>query len=365
MKESPAWKRSKAEGAQPKGQEKPKEKAKVGASVLFLAISGFFWGLSFSIMVSMFGLWALSRWDLDALRVSFVMAAGSVVSVVTNILITPRLQQWSTEKFRGDRVRGIRFLSVITQFISSGCRYGMIVVPNTALKYVWGSIAATTVGRAFDSIGMPGRTTILGAITVASTRGQQFARVQMMTNLGRFVGPIVSGVLAEEGPKGDRDWGDPENLGHKGIEFYVWYLSVGASVLSACLLYFVPLPTPKPKEDVESIQRTGSAGGIPRLESGLQRLMGDPTCEDWVDEEGTEEDERALGRWLALLLRRRHYRWVSDRDEVLRMVARSIPTADSTDDHLGEIARVFEADQGCLEKSTMIQRQATSAAVED
>eukprot|EP01065_Artemidia_motanka_P014260 TRINITY_DN18219_c0_g2_i1.p1 TRINITY_DN18219_c0_g2~~TRINITY_DN18219_c0_g2_i1.p1 ORF type:complete len:601 (+),score=172.35 TRINITY_DN18219_c0_g2_i1:62-1804(+) len=350
LQESPTWQAARASGEHMDKRQKKAASAGVfsgGAAVGMLALSGFFWGIGFSVMVSMYGLWALSRWDFDALRVGFVMVGASVISVATNIFLTPRLQTSATKKLGGNRTRGVRAVAVVGQTGSAVARMGMIFVPNGRLSYVWGSITCTCVERGLGSIAMPGRTTILGAITEPATRGQMFAKVQMLVNLGRFVGPIVSGFMAEWGGDGPRDWGDPTTVGKKGIEQYVWYMSAACLFISALAMLVVPIKDAEPVA-AEPAQATIQA-------APLSGVLMDRTASGaaWIDEIGSEEDEREMGRWLIQLLRERKYKWISERDQVLRLLERVIPDPTKpTDAYLSEVADAFGLDEGLVEKST-------------
>merc|ERR1712107_776069 len=138
---------------------------------------------------------------------------------------------------------------------------------------------------------------IVAGLTDSTNRGTIFGQVQMMTNFGRMVGPVVAGHLAMR---------DPIVL--------PWVFSGVCSTLSGAMLLMLcrASTSTSEKKDREKIRMRGF--------STLQ----DCPCE-LEDEVGSAEDYQKVGRTIGDLLMRRHYRWVSKQDAVLEMIDRLLP----------------------------------------
>jgi len=126
----------------------------------------------------------------------------------------------------------------------------------------------------------------------ASNRGAVFAQVQMFTNFGRMVGPVVAGHLAEL---------DAVTL--------PWYFAGSCCMLSALML---------------PVLRRGTAPGTRerRTISGFTDLL---EGEVVFDETGTPEDYQRVGEFVGRVLQERNYPWVSHQQAVLEMLDRLLP----------------------------------------
>eukprot|EP00931_Biecheleriopsis_adriatica_P068155 TRINITY_DN42175_c0_g1_i1.p1 TRINITY_DN42175_c0_g1~~TRINITY_DN42175_c0_g1_i1.p1 ORF type:complete len:538 (+),score=52.39 TRINITY_DN42175_c0_g1_i1:69-1616(+) len=249
-----------------------------------LGFSSFLWGFVFGTRVSMQVVSLNAKLDWDALHIGYLYTALALLMLCQNFWITPRLQKWC----------GVVSLAVIGTLAQ-----GLLTVFAFAIaESTWLCISCLLLAN----VGFGTRNATSGTITARFTdqtnRGRIFAQVQMWTNFGRMVGPIVSGNLAVR---------DPIVL--------PWLASGLCTVLSALLLLMVRVPSTEaaPPPQTPLLHGMNEFTDLRDVSSSLEQ------------EVGSQEDYDRLGRHVGELLTRRNYRWVSKQKSTFKMLDRLLP----------------------------------------
>lgn len=215
-------------------------------------------------IVSMYAVYARWAFDLDSLHVGFATSLGAIASVATNIWVSPKVNDrfgnaWAS--ITGSLMVALGALLVLEQPLQVSLLGLMIAYQGMAIN-----ASAVACGGA--------------ALTDAQNRSTVMTGVRMLKSLGAVAGPIVSGILAGTDPR-------------------LPFVAAAAAALLAAMMQLAAL---RATEQVQALILGRRAVG---LESALLGPDG------WQDEYGTPEEIRDLGEFVADLLTKRHYRWVT------------------------------------------------------
>lgn len=231
-----------------------------------------------STLLSSFAIFMEAAYGFDALRVGFSFMAMGVVMMLTNVWFVPFLQK---------RMATTSLCAL--GFILNGGGLAIFV----CTRNMWLALALFTIASVGTGLRSATNSAVVAVYTTTLNRGKIFGRVQMYQNFGRMVGPICATHMAGHNPS---------------LPFMV----CGAFGAGAALLTLI---APKPREE-----------SPPVLEK-RPTLFG----EEWQDEEGSDKDVEALGRFVADLLKRRHYKWVSRRVQIEQLLETLLPELETRD----------------------------------
>eukprot|EP00747_Dinoflagellata_sp_TGD_P035249 gnl/TRDRNA2_/TRDRNA2_137752_c1_seq1.p1 gnl/TRDRNA2_/TRDRNA2_137752_c1~~gnl/TRDRNA2_/TRDRNA2_137752_c1_seq1.p1 ORF type:complete len:183 (+),score=32.90 gnl/TRDRNA2_/TRDRNA2_137752_c1_seq1:30-551(+) len=151
----------------------------------------------------------------------------------------------------------------------------------------------------------------------SSNRAAVFARVQIISNCGRLVGPVVAGYLAENDP-----------------DCAPWLLTGCVSVIAAAFFAMVKEQAPDSPAPAKRLPRSSSDLSVMDVE------------EDLEEEEGSPADYVELGEHVGRLLKERHYPWVSRKDAVHQMLDTMLPELKTKDqEHLLDLEKPSQKSQ--------------------
>lgn len=258
---------------------KDQDNGVVPFSVHLLGVTQFLNGIAFSCIVSCSPLMMMERLDFDGLRVGFVTTAGSLSMIAVSVWAIP----WAAGRVDSTH-------RIMAGLAGSAVGMLMLSVSYSACSVVCGTIIVFGA-MAMRSASM---TEMVGGFTDQSNRGKIFGLSQVYANVGRTVGPILATNMADR--------------------YGIGSAFVLGSTLTAVSAVFVILAARALKPKEQSIARRGSQYG-----------------EDWKDEVGSAADVEALGKHMAVLLARKHYKWVSNRDQVFRYLDQMIPELEIKD----------------------------------
>lgn len=279
LPETPAFLRSKAM-ANVKTDGPAQEDTNIPCPVYFTCASGFLGGMMMSTMISSFAIFMEATYEFDALRVGFCFMGMGVVAMMTNVWIVRFLQK----RMHATSLCALGYLINGIGLASFAC------VSNQWLALFF--FGFTSVGQGIRSAT---GSSVVAPFTNTGNRGKIFGLVQMCQNCGRMVGPIMATHIA----------------GHDvALPFKICCI-LGA--VAACMTSLIPKPSPK-QEIKAPLERKKTAFG-----------------EEWEDETGEEGDVKAIGQFVAELLTRRHYKWVSRRAQVEKLLETLLPELEIRD----------------------------------
>jgi DHA1 family tetracycline resistance protein-like MFS transporter len=285
LPETPAFLRTKqarkdaAEGKAPPDAGQP---VKTPFAVHILGFSNLLMGVGLSTRLSTYAILMKDSFEWTALEIGFNFMAGSLVMMLTNIFICPRITKIMGEA--GSLAFG-RLLQAIG-YIGFALSHEIWI---TLIFYVFVSVG--------DGINFAMTNAYLANFTHPTNRGAVFGTAAVYMNLGRMIGPVSSTHLAAYFGSGT-----PGAFGAGASFVMASLVSLVGSVLPLAVVRL------QPKKSKPLLQKRDSAYG-----------------DDWVDEEGTNQDYEALGRHVAGILKRKHYKWVSRREEVELFLDTAIP----------------------------------------
>eukprot|EP00450_Noctiluca_scintillans_P003708 CAMPEP_0194495426 /NCGR_PEP_ID=MMETSP0253-20130528/13021_1 /TAXON_ID=2966 /ORGANISM="Noctiluca scintillans" /LENGTH=512 /DNA_ID=CAMNT_0039336677 /DNA_START=67 /DNA_END=1605 /DNA_ORIENTATION=+ len=285
LPETPAFLRTKQarkDAAEGKASPNAGEQVKIPLAVHLLGFSNLLMGMGLSTRLSTYAILMKDVFEWSALEIGFNFMAGSLVMMFTNIFICPRITKTLGEA-------GSLAFGRVLQAIG----YVGIAVSG----HLWITLVFYAVVSVGDGINFAMTNAYLANFTHPTNRGAVFGAAAVYLNLGRMLGPVTSTHLASYFGSGT-----PGAFG------------AGASFVMAA-----------------SVSAVGSV--IPLMVIRLQPQKGKPLLEkrdsaygdDWVDEEGANQDYEALGRKVAAMLQKKHYKWVSRREEVELFLDTIIP----------------------------------------
>mmetsp|Transcript_56564 Transcript_56564/g.132695 ORF Transcript_56564/g.132695 Transcript_56564/m.132695 type:complete len:508 (+) Transcript_56564:76-1599(+) len=256
----------------------------VPSVVYILGFGQFLGGIGFSTMLSSYAVFMLARFDFDTLRVGFSFMAGSIVMMMVNVWGVPFCK---------------KHFSIAKSIVLGGLinSFGFFMFAHN--DELWLCLFFFIMSMGGNALRGANSTAYLGSFSDSSNRGAVFGVSQMMMNAGRVVGPIVATHLA--------DWYGV------GVPFY---LAGSMSGFSALLVLWVD-----------------SVASLPPKELSEPMLKKQATSfgSDWKDEHGTHKEVEDLGNFVADLLSKRHYQWVSKKAEVEALLDKLLPELQTTD----------------------------------
>jgi len=288
LPETPAFLKIKQERQEAKPGEQP-EKAKTPWVVHLIGFSSLVSGFVMSTRLVCCAILLRDRYQWDALRVGFLFAAVAILMMASTAFICPLLR----------KLMPLAGMLTLGRIVAGLCYLSFVMwLPLPVILVLFGVIGLG------DGITSASFMAYVVGFTQASNRGTILGTVQAYQNLGRMLGPVVATHLAQYFGAGT----GPDALG-AGAAFGV---AGGLCLVTAA----VPLIADRCKPVAKGAQ-------IKRKETGYG--------EDWLDEEGQPGDVEVLGRYMADLLQKRHYKWVSRREEVELFLSRIIPEIHTSD----------------------------------
>eukprot|EP00746_Dinoflagellata_sp_MGD_P063724 gnl/MRDRNA2_/MRDRNA2_267159_c0_seq1.p1 gnl/MRDRNA2_/MRDRNA2_267159_c0~~gnl/MRDRNA2_/MRDRNA2_267159_c0_seq1.p1 ORF type:complete len:293 (-),score=39.21 gnl/MRDRNA2_/MRDRNA2_267159_c0_seq1:118-930(-) len=263
-------------------------------------------------VVSMFALFAKETYALDALHAGFAMTLGAIASIGTNIWISPVVQH--------------SFGDVSASIM--GC--GFLILGSIVL--VHGPLSVSLVGLMIVYLGMAinGGAVASGTanLTDAQNRATVMMGARMLKSAGAVCGPLASGMLS---------------VGDCRMPFFV-------AACSALLAATWQVATIRLKKSISNMLRGRRAVG---LDTGL--LEG----EGWQDEYGTPQEIQELGEFVANLLTKRHYRWVTYNQQLKNCLDDFFPPlpVQSDDEHRAGYDLVRNHARYCASHALMVQER--------
>lgn len=248
-----------------------------------LGFANFLSGISFSSFLSAFAIFMQARHGFDTLHVGFSFVYNAIIMLLTNIWVVPWLQKRFTKfqvPFLGGLINGIAYFAIVSV---------------NWLPFTFCALAAMAVGSGIKN---GSNTLVISSFAHTSNRGKIFGRMMLYTNAGRIVGPIVALHLEQYS---------------SGMAF-IFAGAVGLTSASIILLL-----------------------GMTQVKASSVSLEGEPVRrrsgygQAWEDEEGSKDDIESLGRFVSDLLSKRHYKWVSRRAEIEKLLQMLLPEMETTD----------------------------------
>lgn len=271
-------------------------KEKLPWQVMMLSAAAFFGGLTMSASVSMQALFLTKTYGLDVLHVTWVSVGSAVTLVLTGMFVSVRVKN----------LLGLTW-TVVVMNTFGGCLYVFMAFCGYRRLDVWFFVVSAWLGSMQSSVAGASTGPLLNEFCDTSNRGRITSTSQMCMNLGRMLGPLTYGHLAQY------------NISA------VWLVAGAALFMKAFLTAFVQ---PAKEERQPSI--------------GRRLTMYGP---DWADEVGSAEDVSRLGKYVADILTKGHYRWVSRKPEIESLLAKLLPELDVANKELYE-KQVCEIEAG-------------------
>lgn len=276
-------------GAVEDGKPKVAEvREKLPWQVMVLSAAAFFGGLTMSAGVSMQALFLMKTYDLDVLHVTWVSVGSAVTLVLTGMFISTRVKN----------CLGLTW-TVVVMNTFGGCLYIFMAQCGYMGLDVWFFVVCVWLGSMQSSVAGASTTPLLNEYCSTSNRGRIISTSQMCMNLGRMLGPLSYGHLAKYDINA------------------VWLVAGAALFIKAFLTLFV-----RPRKE----EAPGTEPSIVRRHT----MYG----EDWQDEVGSAEDINSLGKYVADLLTKGHYKWVTRRSDIEGLLAKLLPELDIANQEL-------------------------------
>eukprot|EP00931_Biecheleriopsis_adriatica_P091646 TRINITY_DN65526_c0_g1_i1.p1 TRINITY_DN65526_c0_g1~~TRINITY_DN65526_c0_g1_i1.p1 ORF type:complete len:455 (+),score=51.26 TRINITY_DN65526_c0_g1_i1:66-1430(+) len=212
LQETPAYLRKKAAAGT---SVSPGSPAHTGASsvdeplpptplaIHVIGISTFFLGAVFGIRVSMFAIYMQGNYNMEASHIGYIFCAAGLTMVVTTMFLTKRIQG----------KLGMYNSCIAGSLFNGACLLLMVMIKNE-----WVGIAMFTLSNIGIVVRMASNASVVSGMTVTANRGKLVGVVLMYNNIGRCLGPICAGWLADI----DVDW--------------PFWLCVAASCVSALMV---------------------------------------------------------------------------------------------------------------------------------
>mmetsp|Transcript_80755 Transcript_80755/g.224780 ORF Transcript_80755/g.224780 Transcript_80755/m.224780 type:complete len:512 (-) Transcript_80755:99-1634(-) len=288
--ETPAFIRSKRLGdAETCAGPNPKTAVKVPFGVFVVGGATLLATIGSQSNLSMFALFYQKEYDFSTLYVGFLFMGTASVMLLTNMLIVANLRKCmkpAQMSFLGGIINGC---GTIGMGLSGLLEMLSVTIGLQYVGALGGGISSSQIGA------------IVAAFTNVDNRGKIFGINQTFQNFGKIIGPIIGTNTAVHGLPGVG--------GFMGLPFVI---SGGLTMVASCGMLASLRFTPK--EEKPPSQRKETTFG-----------------EFWQDEEGQPEDVLALGKFVAELLKSRHYRWVTRRAEIECLLGHLLPEL-KTDD---------------------------------
>jgi len=313
-KEEEAAKKARGQAAEAEqgqaGQPEKEEVKAIPKIVHVFGVATFFMAFAGQIGISMNALFYQKVHGFSTLYLGFIFMGMAVCMLLSNMVLLPF--------FKGKL--GMSPLQLLLM--------GTTIQACTNLcfslegSYWWG-LGCQYTGTAFASVGSSQTSGIISVFTDVSNRGKIFGMIQLYQNLGKIVGPILGTHVAMRGLFG---LGMHPGLIHDNIAHYTSddgiqhpfglpYVIIAALYLSAQI--FVVL--------------VGRHMAASKAESAVLQKKTTMYGDEWVDESYTDDDVKRLGSFMAELLTLKHYKWVSQKEAVEKMLTELLPSLEVTD----------------------------------
>ena len=231
LPESPVWlqtnRKHTATASDP--QAPPAKVTSIPMATRVLAISSFFSGINFGVIVSMTAIFLDAKLQFDSLHVGFTFVLSALATLATSIWVTGFVQ----------KSVGLKNCGVLGSLLNGLLSIGMAVIPGA-----WPTIIVMCLARVAMVLRASSNGTILANFTDPSNRGSIFAQQQFATNMGRLVGPVVAGHLAVTDPV-----------------FLPWLFGSGCSIISGFILLAVTMPEGAKEAKTPSLRGFTDLGG--------------------------------------------------------------------------------------------------------
>lgn len=324
--ETPAFLRGRMEAAQA-AEEGSKQEKPVAAPVRpEVHVFGFALGvmaLAGQINLSMLALFYQRVHGVTTLYLGFVFMGMAVCMLMSNMLVKPIMKN----------VFGLSSLSLVVL----GCSLQGLCIMGMGLEgSLRQTLACQYVATIFSSLSGSQTANIISGFTEVSNRGRIFGLMQTYQNCGKIVGPILGthiamrGIGVSIGPLADviAYHTDEDGQHPFGLPFLL-----SGSLLVLAQVFVLTVSRMQRKPSKATLLRKGTSYG-----------------EDWVNEAYTDRDVRLLGTFMANLLSQKHYRWVSQREQVEHLLETVVPALDISDKEAYQSS--FELAQRCAAPCT-------------
>jgi hypothetical protein len=241
----------------------------------------------------MYALFYEKTYNTSTLYIGFIFQGDAVFMILASVFLIPRLRK---------RMEPV-MLSFAGGFINN---VGSVALGITSLaQSIYFSLTSQFLAGIGSAIQRSQSSSITARFTSVANRGKIFSIIQTYGNFGRIVGPVMATHSATHGLPGvDGFYGLPFILsGILGL--------LGGFALMASARY-TPSDTPSDTPSEQKLVRRPTAFG-----------------DQWQDEEGSQEDVLALGRYVTRLLTDRHYKWVTRRADVEKLLDKLLPELDT------------------------------------
>merc|ERR1711972_265865 len=233
-------------------------------------------------MGASFAIFMLERYNFDGLRTGFCMMVQSMAMMAGNI--------W------GIPFCNARFSLYTTVCVGSVINGAALIAAAFTERWELSVFCMMWVYLGMSLRGAS-NTAYLSTFSDASNRGAVFGVSQMLVNMGRMLGPVLATHLA-----GWYGAGTP------------FLMAGGLAIAQAGITWLVSVLYPAKKAPKPTLDRQETKFGV-----------------EWEDEFGSDEDIQALGRYVADLLSKRHYQWVSKRSQIESMLDHMLPELQTDD----------------------------------
>eukprot|EP00929_Paragymnodinium_shiwhaense_P111984 TRINITY_DN80232_c0_g1_i1.p1 TRINITY_DN80232_c0_g1~~TRINITY_DN80232_c0_g1_i1.p1 ORF type:complete len:549 (-),score=84.37 TRINITY_DN80232_c0_g1_i1:282-1838(-) len=312
LTETPAFLRTRTECRDEKcagGSASPKADP-VPFVVQLLGASQFLDSLASQCNLSMLALFYQGMYDLSSLYVGFIFIGSAVMMLMSQLVIVPTLKKFKLPPLRCACV---------------GCVMNGIGVISLGLSSnLWYSLAAMCCYNLGSSINRSQNATIISSFTSATNRGKIFGTVQVYQNAGKIVGPILATNVAIVGVPA---------LGISGFLGLPFVCSGCFVFINLFVLLGISSMAAKPVTPTPISRRNTEFG------------------DDWINEEGSKEDVQAIGKYVAELLTKRHYKWVSRRSDVEKLFDQLLPELETSSRDAYEASFNMRAMTGAIQAS--------------
>merc|ERR1712032_1611933 len=265
LPETPAFLKLQAERDSSSDPELGRDKAtavpKTPWQVWVLSAGAFFGGLTMSAGISMQAVFLSNVYHLDVLHVTYVSVGSAVTLVLTGMFLSARVRN----------ILGTTWTVVVMNSFGGFLYLFMAQCGYNGLN-IWFFVVSVWLAAMQSSVAGASTGPLLNAYCETANRGKINSTNQLCTNLGRMLGPLTYGHLAVY----------DINL--------VWIVAGVALFVKAFLTLFIRV---QKEEKGPTLSKKGTMYG-----------------ESWEDEVGSSQDEQELGRFVATLLTKGHYKWV-------------------------------------------------------
>eukprot|EP00927_Polykrikos_kofoidii_P046067 TRINITY_DN4024_c0_g2_i5.p1 TRINITY_DN4024_c0_g2~~TRINITY_DN4024_c0_g2_i5.p1 ORF type:complete len:391 (+),score=35.25 TRINITY_DN4024_c0_g2_i5:96-1175(+) len=286
--ETPAFIRRKMDNTSVKsvaGPTNAPESVKLPFGIHIVGVFTLLSSIAFSGNLSMYALFYEKTYNASTLYIGFIFQGNAVFMILASVFLIPRLRK--------------RMEPVMLSF--AGCfihNAGSVALGITSLaQSIYFSLTSLFLSGIGSAIQRSQSSSITARFTSVANRGKIFSIIQTYGNFGRIVGPVMATHSATHGLPGVD--------GFYGLPF----------IMSGIL---------------------GLLGGFALMASARytpseEALVRKPTVfgDQWQDEEGSQEDVLALGRYVTRLLTDRHYKWVTRRADVEKLLDKLLPELDT------------------------------------